>query len=93
MSDLVAARERFAPPPRVHVVVKKEDIDASRLEGRVVLVLDILFATTTIVAALEAGATAVLFAEDQHEWAVLPLHPRCAGDAGAVLCADRAAKR
>jgi 2-phosphosulfolactate phosphatase len=67
VSDLVAARERFAPPPRVHVVVKKEDIDPLRLEGRTVLVLDILFATTTIVTALEAGAPAVLFAEDQHE--------------------------
>ncbi len=67
MKDLVSARERFAPPPRVHVVVKKEDIDPTRLEGRVVVVLDILFATTTIVTALEAGATAVHFALDQHE--------------------------
>jgi 2-phosphosulfolactate phosphatase len=51
----------------VHVVVKKEDIDPRRLEGRTVFVLDILFATTTIVTALEAGTPAVLFAEDQHE--------------------------
>jgi 2-phosphosulfolactate phosphatase len=64
---LLAARDRFAPPPRVQVVVRKEDLDASRLDGRVVIVLDILFATTTIVTALEAGATAVWFAEDQHE--------------------------
>jgi 2-phosphosulfolactate phosphatase len=64
---LLAARERFAPPPRIHVVVRKEDLDAARLDGRVVIVLDILFATTTIVTALEAGATAVYFAEDQHE--------------------------
>ncbi|MEP6702181.1 MAG: 2-phosphosulfolactate phosphatase, partial [Betaproteobacteria bacterium] len=67
MKDLVAARERFAPPPRVHVVVKKEDVDSTRLEGRIVIVLDILFATTTIVTALEAGATSVYFALDQHE--------------------------
>lgn len=67
MTDLLAARDRFAPAPRVHVVVKKEDIDVSRLEGCVVIVLDILFATTTIVTALEAGATAVIPAEDQHE--------------------------
>jgi 2-phosphosulfolactate phosphatase len=33
----------------------------------VVIVLDILFATTTIVTAFEAGATAVIPAEDQHE--------------------------
>jgi 2-phosphosulfolactate phosphatase len=64
---LAAARDRFAPPPRIHVVVKKEDLDPSRLEGRAVVVLDILFATTTIVTALDAGATAVHFALDQHE--------------------------
>ena len=67
MKDLVAARERFAPSPRVHVVVRKEDIDRSRLAGRVVFVIDVLFATTTIVTALRAGATAVFPAEDQHE--------------------------
>lgn len=67
MKDLVAARARFAPASLVHVVVRKEDIDATRLPGRVVIVLDILFATTTIVTALEAGATAVIPAEDQHE--------------------------
>ena len=67
MKDLVSARERFAPAPLVHVVVKKEDIDSTRLPGRVAIVLDILFATTTIVTALEAGATAVIPAADQHE--------------------------
>ena len=67
MKDLVAARGRFAPPPRIHVVVKKEDVDSTRLEGRIAIVLDILFATTTIVTALEAGAGAVYFALDQHE--------------------------
>ncbi|MBP8297750.1 MAG: 2-phosphosulfolactate phosphatase [Burkholderiales bacterium] len=67
MKDLVRARERFAPAPLVHVVVRKEDIDAERLEGRVAIVLDILFATTTIVTALAAGATAVIPAEDQRE--------------------------
>ncbi|MEO8133855.1 MAG: 2-phosphosulfolactate phosphatase [Betaproteobacteria bacterium] len=67
MKDLLAARERFAPNPPVHVVVRKEDIDPSRLGGRVVIVLDILFATTTIITALEAGAESVIPAEDQHE--------------------------
>ena len=67
MKDLLAARERFAPAPPVHVVVRKEDIDAARLPGRVAIVLDILFATTTIVTALAAGATAVFPAEDRHE--------------------------
>ena len=67
MKDLLSARERFAPAPLVHVVIKKEDIDPGRLRGRVAIVLDILFATTTIVTALEAGAAAVIPAEDQHE--------------------------
>lgn len=67
MKDLLSARERFAPAPLVHVLVRKEDIDPARLAGRVVIVLDILFATTTIVTALAAGATAVFPAEDQHE--------------------------
>lgn len=67
MKDLASVRERFAPPPRVHVVVRKEDVDAARLPGRIVIVLDILVATTTIVTALDAGATAVHFAEDASE--------------------------
>ena len=60
MEDLLAARERFAPPPRLHVVVKKEDIDVSRLAGRVVIVLDILFATTTIVVYSTTNGTVAL---------------------------------
>ena len=41
---------------RVHVLMKKEELDAERLPGKVVIVLDVLFATTTIAAALAAGA-------------------------------------
>ena len=67
MKDLVSARDRYAPAPQIHVVVRKEDIDPERLPGRVAIVLDILFATTTIVSALDAGATAVIPAEDRHE--------------------------
>lgn len=67
MKDLAAVRDQVAPPPRIHVVSKKEDIDPSRLGGRVVIVLDILFATTTIVTALEHGATAVIPAESPEE--------------------------
>lgn len=44
---------------KLHVVMKKEELDGQRLDGKVVIVLDILFATTTIVAALDAGATEV----------------------------------
>ena len=67
MKDFVAVRTQYAPAPRVQVFVKKEDIDPSRLAGCVVIVLDILFATTTIVAALEAGATEVVPAETPEE--------------------------
>ena len=49
---------------RVHVLMKKEELDAERLPGKVVIVLDVLFATTTIAAALAAGATEVVPALD-----------------------------
>ena len=49
---------------RVHVLMRKEDLDAERLAGKVVIVLDVLFATTTIAAALAAGATEVVPALD-----------------------------
>lgn len=45
---------------RVHVLMKKEELDAERLPGKVVIVLDVLFATTTIAAALAAGAAEVV---------------------------------
>ncbi len=45
---------------RLHVLVKKEELDGQRLPGKVVVVLDVLFATTTIAAALGHGARAVL---------------------------------
>ena len=49
---------------RVHVLTKKEELDAERLPGKVVIVLDVLFATTTIAAALAAGAAEVVPALD-----------------------------
>ena len=45
---------------KVHVLLKKEELDAQRLEGKVVVVLDILFATSSIVTALAHGATEVI---------------------------------
>jgi 2-phosphosulfolactate phosphatase len=45
---------------RIHVLTKKEELDTVRVPGKVVIVLDILFATTTMVAALAHGATEVL---------------------------------
>jgi 2-phosphosulfolactate phosphatase len=45
---------------RIHVLAKKEELDGVRVPGKVVIVLDIIFATTTMVAALAHGATEVL---------------------------------
>jgi 2-phosphosulfolactate phosphatase len=45
---------------KVHVLTKKEELDSVRVPGKVVIVLDILFATTTMVSALAHGATEVI---------------------------------
>ena len=41
---------------KVHVLFRKEDLDHERLEGKVAIVLDVLFATSTIITALANGA-------------------------------------
>lgn len=46
--------------PKIHVLLKKEELDHQRLPGKVVVVLDILFATTSIVAALAHEAKDVV---------------------------------
>jgi 2-phosphosulfolactate phosphatase len=51
---------------RLHVLYRKEDLDGMRLAGKVVVVLDVLFATTTIVTALARGAADVIPTLD--EW-------------------------
>lgn len=45
---------------KVHVLTKKEELDSVRVQGKVVVVLDILFATTTMVAALAGGAREIV---------------------------------
>lgn len=50
--------------PKLHVLFKKEDLDPSRLQGKVVIVLDVLFATSTIVHAFGQGAACVWPARD-----------------------------
>jgi 2-phosphosulfolactate phosphatase len=45
---------------KLHVLVKKEELDGQRLAGKVVVVLDVLFATTSMAAALAHGATEVI---------------------------------
>jgi 2-phosphosulfolactate phosphatase len=52
---------------RVHVLLRKEDLDSMRLPGKVVIVLDVLFATTTIVSALANGASEVIPALDERD--------------------------
>jgi 2-phosphosulfolactate phosphatase len=50
---------------RIHVLGRKEDLDAGRLPGKVAIVLDVLFATSTIAAALAHGARSVIPAADE----------------------------
>ena len=45
---------------KIHVLTKKEELDTVRLEGKVAVVLDVLFATSTMVTALAHGASAVV---------------------------------
>jgi 2-phosphosulfolactate phosphatase len=45
---------------KLHVLTKKEELDSVRLPGKVVIVLDILFATTTMVTALAHGAKEIV---------------------------------
>lgn len=54
------SRARIELGHKIHVLTKKEELDGERLSGKVVVVLDILFATTTMVTALAHGARDVL---------------------------------
>ena len=45
---------------KIHVLTKKEELDSVRMQGKIVVVLDILFATTTMVTALAHGAAEVV---------------------------------
>lgn len=49
----------------MHVLTRKEELDAVRVAGKVVVVIDILFATTTMVAALAHGAREIVPATDE----------------------------
>jgi 2-phosphosulfolactate phosphatase len=50
--------------PKLHVLFTKEDIDPARLHGKVVIVLDVLFATSTIVHAFGEGIDVIWPARD-----------------------------
>src|ERR1041384_2043236 len=45
---------------KIHVLTRKEELDGVRVAGKVVVVIDVLFATTTMVAALAHGAREVI---------------------------------
>src|SRR3954462_10424441 len=45
---------------KLHVLTRKEELDSVRVAGKVVVVIDVLFATTTMVAALAHGASEVI---------------------------------
>jgi 2-phosphosulfolactate phosphatase len=53
--------------PSLHVLLKKEDLSTAQLADRVVIVLDILFATSTIVHAFGKGVSEVWPALDSDE--------------------------
>lgn len=56
-----------ATRPSLHVLVRREDLDPARLAGQVVVVVDVLFATSTIIHALGAGAASVYPARDDDD--------------------------
>jgi 2-phosphosulfolactate phosphatase len=45
---------------KIHVLTRKEELDSVRVPGKVVIVLDIIFATTTMVTALAHGAKEII---------------------------------
>ncbi|MFQ5993806.1 MAG: 2-phosphosulfolactate phosphatase [Acidiferrobacterales bacterium] len=50
---------------KVHVLTHKEELDPTRLSDKTVVVLDVLFATSTMIAALQHGARDVIPALDE----------------------------
>ncbi|MBP6020014.1 MAG: 2-phosphosulfolactate phosphatase [Burkholderiaceae bacterium] len=50
---------------KVNVILQKDELDSLRAPGKVAIVLDIIFATTTIVTALHQGARSVIPALDE----------------------------
>jgi 2-phosphosulfolactate phosphatase len=68
---------------KVHVLTRKEELDSVRVPGKVIVVLDILFATTTMVAALAHGAKEIVPVLDEKAARA------CAGDfPGCVLSGE-----
>src|SRR3954465_4852922 len=51
---------KFELNHKVHVLTRKEELASVRVAGKVVIIIDVLFATTTMVAALADGALEVI---------------------------------
>ena len=53
--------------PTLQVLCRQQDLDPKRISNQIVVVLDILFATSTIVHALSEGVKSIWLALDRHE--------------------------
>jgi 2-phosphosulfolactate phosphatase len=51
--------------PPLHVLTRREELETERIADKIVVVIDVLFATSTIVAALAHGAREVVVALDE----------------------------
>lgn len=69
--------------PTIHVVMRKEDLDPGLILDKTVVVVDVLFATTSIVTVLARGVCAVYPARDPAEARELGERP----DIGSVVLA------
>ncbi|MED4027552.1 2-phosphosulfolactate phosphatase [Priestia megaterium] len=52
---------------KIHVILKKEELLAKKLEGKTVVIFDVLLATSTIAAALQQGAIEVIPVKNEEE--------------------------
>ena len=69
--------------PKLHVLFKKEELDPARLQGKVVIVLDVLFASSTIVHAFAQGIDRIWPARDAGDAQRIAAHlqaPMLAGE-------------
>lgn len=53
--------------PAIHVLLRKEELDPARIADKTIIVVDVLFATTSIITALHRGVPVVYPARDADE--------------------------
>ncbi len=69
--------------PTLQVLCRQQDLDPKRISNQIVVVLDILFATSTIVHAVSEGVKSIWLALDRHEAKAMAAtlgQPLCAGE-------------